>query len=238
MKHFIVLLSVLLCTTVYADTVNINWGSDNQLYTTTTCTIGGDVILPAAPAKRGYTFKGWEKNSFNRGTYTSWSNVPSTNTGYALDIYDNRTPKENDYIIVENSNNYVDPDNKLIIEGYLNDSARYLKITDNKTVIKDARFTINNFPNNSEYGTNVRVKIIWTDSRNSSWVALTKLKEDSTTYEVGDTLFSANAYFNTGTLNHTYSKYADYSGTWRFIYHGIWENDGKDGWKPDIQISQ
>lgn len=221
---------------VHADTININWANNNQLYTTTTCEIGGDVVLPAAPTKRGYTFKGWEKNSFNRGTYTSWSTVPSANTGYALDIYDNRTPKENDYIIVENANNYVDPDNRLVVYGYLVSGERYIRITDNSTVIKDAIFGSRNFPNNSEYGTNVRVKIIWPSSGSASFVALTKLKEGSTTYEVGDTVFSVGLYFQTFT--HTFSKYADYSGTWRFVYHGIWENDGKNGWKPDVQISQ
>ena len=28
-----------------------------------------------------------------------------------------------------------------------------------------------------------------------------------------------------------------YSGTWRFVYDGVWETDGKAGWKPDYQIS-
>ena len=225
----------MLCLGAYADTITINWGVDNQLYTTTTCEIGGDVILPPV-SKRGYIFRGWLPEHFDRGTFTTFANVPTNTNLYKKDYFDNRIPKENDYIIVENASNYVDVDNRLLMEAYLSGSARYLRITDNKTVIKDAVFNSYNFPNNSEYGTNVRVKIIWTDSNNSSWIALTKLKENYTVYEVGDTLFNLDRYFWPG-YTYNFSKYADYSGKWRFIYHGIWEIDGKNGWKPDYQIS-
>ena len=50
---------MLFCTTAIADTIDINWYVDDTVYDTSTCTVGGDVILPPAPTKRGYTFQGW-----------------------------------------------------------------------------------------------------------------------------------------------------------------------------------
>ena len=37
----------------------VKWYADNSLYDTTTCQTGGDINLPTAPTKRGYTFNGW-----------------------------------------------------------------------------------------------------------------------------------------------------------------------------------
>nr|MBQ0091000.1 InlB B-repeat-containing protein [Candidatus Enterousia merdequi] len=75
MKRF---LCALFCLFVfvyaYADTRNVTWyNEDGTIYTTTTCTVGGDVILPQAPTKIGYTFKGW-------GTYYKLEYIESTGT--------------------------------------------------------------------------------------------------------------------------------------------------------------
>ena len=67
-----------------ADTISMQWfNEDGTTYDTTTCTAGGDVILPTAPTKRGYTFMGWR-------TYTPIEYLKSTgmqyiDTGYMFD---------------------------------------------------------------------------------------------------------------------------------------------------------
>ena len=39
----------------------MDWlNEDGTNYTQTTCEAGGDIILPTAPTKRGYTFMGWK----------------------------------------------------------------------------------------------------------------------------------------------------------------------------------
>lgn len=53
-----------------------NWYVDDQLYQTTTCTIGDDVTPPTAPTKYGYTFQGW------RGSCTFFDYIESTGTQY------------------------------------------------------------------------------------------------------------------------------------------------------------
>ncbi|MBO7509428.1 MAG: InlB B-repeat-containing protein [Alphaproteobacteria bacterium] len=60
MKKILFLLFVVLPIRIgAADTVNINWMVGDSVYDTTTCTVGGDIILPTAPTKRGHTFLGW-----------------------------------------------------------------------------------------------------------------------------------------------------------------------------------
>lgn len=57
MKRIIIIL-LLFCTPVFSQ--NINWYADGDVYTTTTCEDGADIILPQTPTKKGYAFKGWK----------------------------------------------------------------------------------------------------------------------------------------------------------------------------------
>ncbi len=62
MKRFLIFLSVIcICTIAFAETITINWlNTDGTINQTTTCTVGGDVVLPNnIPQKSGYTFKGY-----------------------------------------------------------------------------------------------------------------------------------------------------------------------------------
>ena len=71
----------------HAQTETINWyNEDGTLYTTTTCESGGDIVLPTAPTKFGYTFTGWQPYTpieYLRNTGTQWINtnyIPNQNT--------------------------------------------------------------------------------------------------------------------------------------------------------------
>lgn len=68
--------ALLFVTASVAETININWMDGNTTYAQTTCEIGGDIILPTTPTKRGYTFKGWVAG------YTRLEYVESTGTEY------------------------------------------------------------------------------------------------------------------------------------------------------------
>ena len=238
MKRLLFFLSLcFICTAAVTEQISINWGADNQLYTTTTCEIGDDVILPSAPTKRGHIFKGWIAEHFNRGTWSTWSAVPNDASLYLSDSYNNTVPVNNDQIIIQNSSDYINIDNRVVIELYHIEQYRYLKIITNRTVVKDAAFKLENFPYNSEYGTeNIRFKIV-IDGRIASFIALTKIKYNDTVYNIGETIFSCSLYDNNRA--YTLRDYAeDFSGTWRFIYRGTWEQDGKNGWKPETQITE
>ena len=64
MKRFVLFLfGIFMCTFAIAEQITINWLNEDQTVNqTTTCTVGGDVILPTSPTKRGYTFQGWIAN--------------------------------------------------------------------------------------------------------------------------------------------------------------------------------
>ena len=49
----------MFAMSAHADTETVNWYKDGQTYAQTTCTVGGDIILPETPTKRGYNFTGW-----------------------------------------------------------------------------------------------------------------------------------------------------------------------------------
>ena len=68
--------ALLFVTAAVADTINIKWMDGNTTYAQTTCEIGGDIILPEPPTKRGYTFKGWGIE------YTRLEYIESTGTQY------------------------------------------------------------------------------------------------------------------------------------------------------------
>ena len=74
-KILFLILGLLFIRIASADTVNIDWMVDGQTYTQTSCNIGDDLILPTAPTKYGYTFRGWE-------TYTQLEYIEGTGTQY------------------------------------------------------------------------------------------------------------------------------------------------------------
>ena len=79
MKRFLILLSLLFCNTVCADTINLHWlNYDGTTYQNSTCVIDSDLILPSTPpTKYGYTFTGWKMLSYQPIEY-----LESTGTQY------------------------------------------------------------------------------------------------------------------------------------------------------------
>lgn len=90
MKRFLILLSLLFCNTVYADTINLHWlNEDGSVYENSTCTVDGDLNIPSTPpTKYGYTFTGWKMSNYipieyleSTGTqYIDTGFVPNSNT--------------------------------------------------------------------------------------------------------------------------------------------------------------
>ena len=71
MKKILILICTLCIGVVgiaVAETININWYVDGSVYDTTTCQSGGDINLPTAPSKYGYTFTGWTDGIYDLST--------------------------------------------------------------------------------------------------------------------------------------------------------------------------
>lgn len=244
MKRLLLFLSaVFIATTAIAEQITINFGADNKHYTTTTCEIGNDVILPTPPTKRGYTFRGWKKDSFNRGTWANWQEVPNDENSYPEDFYGNRTPMTNDYIVVVDANLYIsgdfgaNPRNVVVVRG----NGPY-----------DINIIINGVVTRYNYTSMNNVYIQLTD-----WLSIKyspgapghwKIKTTNTYFNNNEVKTQANdtTILSTSASAGTAVYLSEIpgvlpeplSGTWRFVYKGFWAKDGKIGWKPETQITE
>lgn len=223
MKRLLFFLSLcFICTAAVTEQISINWGVDNQLYTTTTCEIGDNVILPSTPTKRGYTFRGWKKDSFNRGTWPNWSDVPQVANAYQIDIYDNHTPKLNDYIIVSDTSSY--PVNAIIIDKPAASSAYNapIKCTVNgvETTVVYARETV-------AYICDGLIKVSCFSSNYFSFYANADLYYEGVLFHQGDFILEQH-WMRSLKFAVSLTKI---NGAWRFIYTGLWDKDGRLGWK-------
>ena len=99
MRWILVFLMMFMGTVAVAYT--IDWYADGNIYQTTTCESGDDVVLPPTPEKYGYTFKGWKKNYY-RGTFDNWESVPTSVSSY----FEQQKPTEGDYIIIQNTSDF------------------------------------------------------------------------------------------------------------------------------------
>ena len=75
----------------HAVTETLQWYVDNDLYATTTCESGGDITLPTAPTKYGYTFQGWTG-------YTKIEYLESNGTQYINTLF---SPTQSTRVIMQ-----------------------------------------------------------------------------------------------------------------------------------------
>ena len=235
MKRFIFLLTtIFICTITYAENITINWGVDNQPYTTTTCEIGGDVILPPV-SKRGHVFRGWTAEHFDRGTFADWTQVPNSYTAYSQNYLGTQKPEKGDYITITDVSDYHG--------AYDNEISIYRSDYNFTFVINGTTYNKRTNTQSYENGFNLAIPSIGLTIRGPWWgntIYFQTYSDNTIPYYV--------LYNNTTTASFTppnnemvSAYYPDisitYSGTWRFVYDGVWEIDGKNGWKPVEQIS-
>ena len=229
MKRILLFLSVLfIATAAIAEEITINWGADNKNYTTTSCEIGNDVILPTPPTKRGHIFKGWIAEHFYRGIFANFNIVPSATTEYEKDYLGNKTPKENDYIIVKDSSQYA-TEFSLKRKGVPGRYRADLYDETGTQLIQSAE--VSNLPVYWDDG----IKIAGSGVETLGFFAVNQIKYEGKIYNSGEKFFSFN-YYHPSSAIYFFVPTAYLTGTWKFVYQGNWEIDGKNGWKPVEQI--
>ena len=229
MKRFALLITALLaCNTLKADTITINWGVDSSIYDTTTCEIGNDVLLPTTPTKRGYIFRGWTAEHFDRGTFANYASIPQNANNYQSDMYNNQTPLSGDYItITEACDYFVDDNPNLSFETH--STGGETASIDVTVLGKTYNYFFRNVSSKTRIGnTNFFIQYsgTWQVSADVPMII------NNVFYPVGSVYsWSYNRVVNfdaSGCVN---------ASTWKFVYDGVWEIDGKNGWKPDYQIT-
>ena len=124
MRKFLILICMCIgiIGVAIADSINLNWYVDGNIYDTSTCTIGDDIILPTTPTKRGYTFLGWVNCTpieYIESTGTQYIDTGiSAPNGYRAHIKFVITEKTNNMIGIIGSHNSSSPWGRNVLFGY------------------------------------------------------------------------------------------------------------------------
>lgn len=177
-KRFIVFLLLVFCSVAHADTETINWYMDDNVYATTTCESGGDITLPTAPTKYGYTFQGWKPK------YTKIQYLESTGTQWIdADIKGNINTKiMTKFEPIVGSSDY----NSAIIGGNISDSSKAISLL---VRLQNGRDRTNRFGNTEfQFTTSCYPNTVYTFSADKNNVMLNENIVGS---------FNASNYFET-----------------------------------------
>lgn len=168
------------------------------------------------------------QESFFRGRYADWANVPTNSTSYPADLHGDKTPTQGDYIVVLDSSSYTSDD---FIEKFtfqwLGQAEGRVKITYNgvETIYGDGTYPIKNI------GPDGCVTLA---SNNGQLVFNKPCKVGENIRYAGDYI-----WINLSALViYTSAPAGLYQGSWRFAYDGVWATNGKSGWKPEYQIEE
>ena len=167
------------------------------------------------------------QESFFRGKWNTWSNVPTVANLYPSDYKGSHIPTETDYMVVEDASGYVPG---LDIELFIPQTGtRRFTLGGEEKIVPD-------YPNEVSW---VLPDITITASfhnGNHSWFTANKtVKCDNIIYAPGETFAKVQYYGNPGPTIY-YSNSDSLSGAWRFTYRGTWATDNVSGWKPEYQV--
>lgn len=176
------------------------------------------------------------QESFFRGNFNEWSDVPTDTSLYQEDIHGNRVPKDTDFIVIEDASQFIpvgDLMHRLVIECLVLD----IRITDETGVSKEYNYTYcpNTFVAIDDY-----YSLKYNYGAPGSWYIKTNdgspIVIKGTTYQSGEVfLFTTN---EGGTIIDAGMppSAGQYQGAWRFAYYGTWSTDGITGWTPQYKI--
>lgn len=178
------------------------------------------------------------QESFFRGTWKNWNSVSTNPEAYAVDYHGNKTPKENDYIVVQDTSDYRPGYNRPITVKVVSTAWGQLAWTlsidggESFTVPRSASVVEKDYQG---------FKLVFTSTYDQVSVSATV----DTVYEsnlvvAGETIFIIPVRAETDTEYVSYWGGSDieYQGSWRFSYHGVWETDNKNGWVAEYQIEE
>lgn len=175
-----------------------------------------------------------------RGNWTDWGSVPTAASGYPVDYVGNRTPTNNDYLVVQDASDYSETGKDITIVQlpFVNGSARI------RIEIDGFSWTLNHTTTMSTPQilgqSGERIKVTYTPP---FWIISgvdIPLIVDGVSHPVGTDAYkfwynNSSREYVQKVINYAYgSNY--YNGSWRFIYVGDWSIRGKDGWKPQYKI--
>ena len=171
-----------------------------------------------------------------RGNWGIWEDVPTDASRYPEDYVGNRTPTNNDYLVIQDANDYdaedirelvvnstnwgpVSPAVDITVENVGTNNYVYLQLPDSKANATRIR--------------NTNYYIYRVGGGYAIFNTTNQFSVNGTTYTTSDEWRWGYSYRQNNT---EVKRHVTYEGSWRFIYVGDWTTNGRLGWKPQYQI--
>lgn len=180
-----------------------------------------------------------------RGNWTNWTSVPTDVNIYPQDYVGNKTPTNNDYMVVQDASDYVNPSSFVHQLTVVNlDATKHFTIGVTNEYGEYNEYYYNNGFNGIWKSISTEYSLRYTPGAPGTWSIKTNKPED--TYIIKDGVAYSNAnngillvrtnYSTTPVIIGIPSQAGQYQGSWRFIYVGTWATNGKLGWNPQYRI--
>lgn len=174
-----------------------------------------------------------------RGTFPNWESVPTEVNGYNSDYTGNKTPIQNDYMVVVDARDYTGQQEK-IPTTFQTDGVIFDPYTTYCRIIIPVDSDVFLF---GPEGKTFRYSIDFFSSSYLKEVTLNGVNKpaaisiEDTTEDHILLLMIEPSNFDISNDKVYYALGMMYEGTWRFKYSGDWATNGRDGWSPEYQIS-
>ena len=177
-----------------------------------------------------------------RGNWSNWVNVPTDANKYPEDYAGNKTPTNNDYMVVQDAGGFVPSDftdnpNNIVIQKSSRDVPYGIDITIGD---KTTHYTSTNFPYAKWTPISVYIKIRYDGATGYEITGKGTYFVDNVEHISDSHTWVMLNSEPVGTKHYVSKNLAvlpvELNGSWRFIYVGDWTTNGKNGWKPQYQI--
>ena len=170
---------------------------------------------------------------FNRGKWANWANVPTDTSLYPADYHGNKVPEQSDYMVVTDASDYVSGEDLWV--SNINKQYTTIRTADDSFEVPYGTVIDRKFCNDM-----IQIVTTSTPSARIYIYALGPVLYNNTRYD-GTPENPVQMFYRYTNNNFVEQHFktitsAPLSGTWRFVYDGVWDEDGKNGWKPVEQI--
>lgn len=171
-----------------------------------------------------------------RGNWVTWNDVPTVANNYPVDYAGNRTPTNNDYMVVQDARGYVNP-------SIINIPA--IRVVTKSTSGTGAAITV------TDLSTSEAIDIVYNAAYSEIKLFDYDLYVIYNSYIISWQVYSKNSSFSINNIIYNPSdRYSwmynvtknfivlisNLDGQWRFMYVGDWDTLGKSGWQAQYKV--
>jgi hypothetical protein len=179
-----------------------------------------------------------------RGNWANWESVPINVNQYPEDFAGNRTPTNNDYMVVQDASDYANPEElsyELTVVNLYPTKGITIGVTDSFGTYNE--YFYNDGFLNTWKSISPEYSLKYKANSPGLWYIKTNKPEDThiivnkDVYEnANNGVFIINTNYTTPVIVGLPASAGQYQGSWRFVYVGEWATRGRLGWKIQYKI--